>query len=58
MMFSYVECLICGNIPFLAQVEEVVETTDQQYPNKSGLWIQKKMSKSTDQLTFFHFWLG
>ena len=26
-MLSNVQCLICGNTPFLVQIEEVVETT-------------------------------
>ena len=58
MILLYVERLICGNIPFSGQVEEVLETTEKQYPNKRNLEIQNKMSKSTDRLTFFHFWLG
>ena len=44
--------------PFSVKVEEVVETTDKQYPNKRNLEIQNKMSKSTDQLTFYRFRLG
>ena len=40
MMFSYVERLICGNMPFSVQVEEVVEITDKQYPNKRNFRIK------------------
>ena len=40
MMFSYVELLICGNIPFSVQIEEVVEITNKQYPNKRNFRIK------------------
>ena len=40
MMFSYVERLICGNIPFSIQVEEVVDITDKQYTNKRNFRIK------------------
>ena len=40
MMFSYVERLICGNIPFSVQIEEVVEITNKQYPNKRNFRIK------------------